>query len=434
MRNVSQHRRFCCETLEPRTLLSTTAYADPIAYTQILPDDPMYTGSSPSQWGMSRINASSAWDITTGSSKVVVASVDSGVDYNHPDLALNIWINQAEVPNAIWKHIMAYPDWDIDRDGRLGFRDLNATDVDGNLIFWQYDLDKDNRITGRDLLGDPYLRTDWENGLDSGGDRNAFADDLIGWDYYDADNDPMDEDNHGTHTAGVIGAMGNNIEGVAGLAWRVQIMPLRFLGPNGTGDVGDAARAIIYAADSGARLSNNSWGIPEGRTGDMVYNAIKYAANKNHLVIASAGNDGLNTDYAYNRNYPANYNLGNIISVTAVNISDAKPSWANFGAKSVDLAAPGVNIISTVLGGYALASGTSMAAPHVTGVAALMLARNPNLSYAQLKSLILNNVDYLKSLTGKTLTGGRLNAYKALAAASPKPQRQTLFSTQRVLY
>jgi subtilisin family serine protease len=388
------------------------------AHAQVVPNDAMYAAPAPGQWGIEKVGVPGAWDLGTGLSRVVVASIDSGVDYAHPDLYLNIWINQAEVPNGIWRHILSHADWDSDHDGLLSFWDLNASDAGGGLVFAEYDLDGNNIIDASDLLLSTSQRSAWENGRDAGGDRNSFADDLIGWDFYDGDNDPMDEDDHGTHTAGIIGAVGNNDEGVAGMNWQVQIMPVRFLGPAGGGDLSDGAKAIIYAADSGARLSNNSWGSPEGGRGDVLYKAIEYAAGKNHLVIASAGNDGWNTDYSYYRNYPADYALPNIISVTASNSSDGRPSWANVGVKTVDLAAPGVNILSAVRGGgYAFGTGTSMAAAFVTGTAALMLAMRPALSYGQMKNLILKNVDPVSGFSGRSVTGGRLNVLKALNAA-----------------
>jgi subtilisin family serine protease len=158
-----------------------------------------------------------------------------------------------------------------------------------------------------------------------------------------------------------------------------------------------------------------------------VYNAISYAGSKGQLVVAAAGNDGYNNDSNPYRSYPASYDLPNIVAVAATDSRDGRPNWSNYGKTTVDLGAPGVGIWSTVPGGgYASYSGTSMATPHVTGAAALLLSKNASLGYSQLKSLILNNVDRVSSLNKKTVTGGRLNVAKALAAT---PFSAAVFNT-----
>ncbi|MFZ3091916.1 MAG: S8 family serine peptidase [Nitrospirota bacterium] len=458
------------------------------------------------------IDAPEAWDITTGSSSVVVAVIDSGVaitnniSTGHPDLTVNRWVNAGETC-------------------------VNGVDDDGN---------------GR-------------------------IDDCYGWDFVDNDNDPMDYNSHGTHVAGTIGAVGNNGSGITGVNWSVRIMPLRFLGATGSGSTADAISAVSYAVTKGARVINASFG--GGSYSQAMYDAINNARSNNVLFVAAAGNDGTNNDTT--PAYPASYNLDNIISVAATDQNDALASFSNRGATSVDLAAPGVNIYSTVparfqafsdsipslanwtalspwglsttyysslysaadspVGNYAnnantslslitpinltgtrgavleyrlrldteyqydylcveastnntlwtqlncysgttsgsfypmeedlaaydgqatvyirfrlqsdisinydgayiddvkvttysptysgtteykYLNGTSMASPHVAGVAGLVLSANSSLSYSQVRDIILNNVDAKASLSGQVSTGGRLNAFKAVSGAS----------------
>ncbi|MEX2031529.1 MAG: S8 family peptidase, partial [Dehalococcoidia bacterium] len=208
------------------------------------------------------------------------------------------------------------------------------------------------------------------NGLDD--DGNGYVDDWRGWDFANDDNDPSDDNGHGTHVAGTIGARGNDGVGVTGLNWQVQLMPLKFLGANGSGTTADAVEAILYAAANGADLTNNSWsGAPYSQA---LLDAIAAADTADSLFVVAAGNDGLNTDSS--PAYPSSYPLPNVVSVAATDAKDARPFFSNYGRRSVDLGAPGSNVYSTWLGGgYRFASGTSMAAPHVSGTAALLLAR-----------------------------------------------------------
>lgn len=239
-------------------------------------------------------------------------------------------------------------------------------------------------------------------------DGNGYVDDVRGWDFVSDDNDPMDDFGHGTHCAGTIGAMGNNGKGVVGVNWNVKLMPLKFLNAGGSGKTDDAVDAVLYAADKGVRITSNSWG--GGRKSKTLENAIK---NSGSIFVAAAGNSG-----SSKKMLPAGYTLDNIISVAATDHDDGLWSRSNYGSDWVDLGAPGVNILSTTPGdNYGTKRGTSMATPHVAGVAALVLAKNPTLTNAQVKTKILNTVDSLSSLSGKTLTGGRLNARAAVSAS-----------------
>jgi subtilisin family serine protease len=507
-------------------------YAEPnyILRKATIPDDPGFTNL----WGLNNtgqtggtndadIDAPEAWDITTGSTNVIIAVIDTGVAYNHPDLNENIWVNT-------------------------------------------------NEIAG--------------NGIDD--DGNGYIDDIYGWDFIDNNGYPEDYEGHGTHVAGTIAAKGNNNIGIAGVMWSAKIMSIRVLGVSGFVNVADAADAITYAADNGARIINASWGGYDYTL--TLYNAISYAASKNVLFVAAAGNERNNNDT--DPFYPASYNLPNIISVAATDYNDRLASFSNYGANSVDLAAPGVNIYSSIpvltygtpitvysenfdgasgelpllgwsrgganstwavtagtgiggtnsledspsgiylpntnswagymtpftsfknnrytlsfrwkgyidpftndflyinyspdgvnwnaadltdgnhgiftqyseheitaaadfynsfyfgfglesdsignydgvyiddvvlerepisISGYSYESdeGTSMAAPYVSGVAGLILSLNPGLSYSQVKDIISNTVDKIPSLSGKTITGGRVNALNAVQNALP---------------
>jgi len=299
------------------------------------------------------IDATEAWDTITDASNVVVAVIDTGTDWDHPDLAANIWSNPGEV--------------------------VNGQDDDGN----------------------------------------GYVDDVRGWDFYSGDNNPDDSDGHGSHTAGTVGAIGNNGTGVAGVAWSCQIVPLRFLGPQG-GFTSDAIAAVEYCTTMGIRVSNNSWG--GGGFSSALNNAINASKSVGHVFVAAAGNDGFNTDSI--PHYPSSYNLDNIISVAATDNRDAlanEPTWAsNYGPNSVDIGAPGVDIASTwSAGGYVWSGGTSMATPHVAGVAVLLLAQNPGWSYSQVIDRIYDTARPLASLNGLCTTGAMLNANDAVAGGTP---------------
>lgn len=313
------------------------------------------------QWGLHNIGQSirnvtgvadadidmpEAWDIIRHAPNTVIAVLDTGTQWSHPDLAANIWSNPGEIPG---------------------------------------------------------------NGIDD--DGNGFIDDVRGWDFYQGDNNPDDTDGHGTHVAGTIGAVGDNARGVVGVAWSCQIMPLRFLGPNG-GSTSDAIAALNYAVMMGVKVSNNSWG--GGGYSTALYNAISNAGANNHVFVAAAGNSGVNTDLT--PSYPASYNLPNIISVAATDNRDRLATFSNYGINSVDLGAPGVDIASTYTGsGYVWLSGTSMASPHVAGVVALLQTQNPTWSTSQVVNRILTTTRPTTAMNGRSSTGGVLNALAALS-------------------
>jgi subtilisin family serine protease len=293
------------------------------------------------------IDAPEAWEITRGSSSVIVGDIDTGVDYTHPDLANNMWVNPGEVA-------------------------FDAIDNDGN----------------------------------------GYVDDIYGWDFFSNDNDPIDGHSHGTHTSGTIGGQGNNGQGVTGVNWDVSIMALQIFSAGGAyaGDVA-VADAIDYSIRNGARMTSNSWG--GGGFSVTLFDAITRAEQANQLFIAAAGNGNFDNDvFAF---YPANYAINNIISVAASDNQDNRAGFSQWGQTTVDLAAPGVSTLSTTPGNtYAFFDGTSMATPHVTGVAALIEALRPNLPYQVIKDAILNSVDVLPQWNNLTVTEGRLNAQKAL--------------------
>jgi serine protease len=390
----------------------------------LIPNDPGYV----EQWYMDMIGAPRAWELTTGSSSVVVNINDSGIDYLHPELYLNIWLNQKEIPFRIGGDGLR----DTDDDTLITFWDLNAKDSAGAFVNRRHvsDLNGTGLIDAGDLLADPR----WENGRDDGG--NGLVDDLVGWDFANGDNDPMDDYFHGTGVAGFIGTVGNNGAGGAGLNWRVQLMATKGIDADGSWeDDSPVVAGIYYAVDNGARITNNSWGHFPASVGDPVYAGIDYARSKGVLWVASAGNNNWDNDKeGPHQSFPSSFDLPNIISVAATDDLDHRATFgktghsSSYGLTSVDLAAPGDAVVSTYptaltpegLYPAALYFGSSFAAPLVAGAAALLLARNPNLTYAQLKSLIMDNVDPIKSMDGRSVTGGRLNVYKALAA-TPLP-------------
>lgn len=330
------------EYIEPNYIVHTTA----------TPNDPLFdqlwglhnTGQTGGVRGAD-IGALQAWDATTGSD-ILVAMIDTGVDYTHPDLAENIFINPGEIPG---------------------------------------------------------------NGVDD--DHNGFIDDVHGWDFVNHDNDPMDDAGHGTHTAGTVGAVGNNGVGVVGVSWHVRLLPLKFLSSSGFGSDADAVSCIEYATMMHARIMSNSWG--GGGYSQAMYDAIQDAMNQGILFVAAAGNAAFDTDQT--PFYPSAYDLPNVISVAATTASDDRAFFSNYGATTVDLGAPGVGILSTTPENtYSSFSGTSMACPHVAGALSLILSRFPTLSVDHAKRLLLDSTDPLPSLRGFVLSGGRLNIARAL--------------------
>jgi len=364
------------------------------------------TGTPTNAYGS---QATEAWAAGyTGSAKVAVGVIDTGIDYTHPDLYLNIWLNPGEIPTAIRSALS-----DTDADGMITFRDLNNS---ANASFVS-DVNGNGRIDAGDLLND----VRWENGIDE--NANGYKDDLIGWDWKNNDNDPMDDAGHGTHVSGTIGAMGGNGVGVAGVNWSVQLVALKFMDAS-SGSTSAAIQAVDYytnAAKASPNMTfaatNNSWG--GGAFSQSLLDAITRGAKQDIMFVAAAGNGGSDsigdnldvTPYypaAYNTTASAGYDA--VIAVAATNGTGALAGFSNYGANSVDLAAPGVSIYSTYKGGgYASMTGTSMATPHVAGAIALYAAAHPDATAAQIRAALLGSTIDTASVLDKVWTDGRLN-------------------------
>ncbi len=405
------------------------SYFEPntLVHGQVFPNDPrfgdLHALHNEHDGGVD-INAPEAWDISTGSRDVVVAVIDSGVDYTHPDLYLNIWINPGEIPAALNVQ-------DTDGDGIISFVDLNAP-ANAAVVA---DVNGTGYIDGGDLLaldGVPVGEPVWINGEDDDGTAgNGFVDDLLGWDFRNHDNNPYDDNRHGTHVAGTIAAVGNNDVGVTGLNWQSSILPLKFLDSNNSGSAADAASALAYARrmrqDFGVNIAvtNNSWGSDEFSFN--LRDQVDETSNAGILVVAAAGNgsgvqENDNDAFPF---YPASYEAELVLSVTASTPQDEISHFANYGSESVDLAAPGVTILSTEPGAiYATQSGTSMAAPHVTGAAAILFSHVTSATAAEVKQAILQGVDLLPKLEDqeRVLSQGRLNVFQALTTDTFSPR------------
>lgn len=344
------------------------------------PNDPIWTTSTSSMLHWSLLNTdygspdadidiTEAWDIKTSSKSVLVADINTGVDAGHGDLSANLWRNTGEYG------------------------------------------------------GQP--------GVDDDGD--GLVDDINGWDFGDNDGDISDQSTtnpgHGTTVAGVIGAVGHNGFGIAGVNWKANIMALKF-SKNGGSEalISDALDALDFAIKQGAFVVNMSFGTTGAAcSSEALLSAFDAAESAGVLVVASSGNDGIDTDSSPERHCPSALANSNIIAVASSDSTDSLPTQSNFGAQSVDLAAPGAQIYTTYPGGgFAQKSGTSYAAPHATGVAVLLKALNPNASVKQVRDAILTSVDSKPQLAGKVATGGRLNAFAAMKKIDTKGPKAKL--------
>jgi RHS repeat-associated protein len=339
------------EAVEPNFLVSNS---------QATPDDSRFgeqwalrnTGQAGRTAG-SDVNAAPAWRESTGSTSTVIAVLDSGIDFSHPDLTDNLWVNPGETSG---------------------------------------------------------------NGIDDDGD--GLVDDSRGWNFVYDTNDASDDQGHGTSVAGIIAAEGNNHAGVSGVMWRASLMSLKVLDSTGTGDVASAVEAIDYAVAHGAQVINCSWGTDADST--FLKDAIERAGRKGVVVVASAGNNARNIDTT--PYYPASYDLTNLISVAATDGFDNLASFSDWGAQRVAVAAPGLDVLTTQQGGdYRVVSGTSAAAPFVSGVAGLIKTLRPNAPASQVCAAIVGGVRRVAALSGKVSSGGVADAAGALASLHGNP-------------
>lgn len=254
------------------------------------------------------------------------------------------------------------------------------------------------------------------NGIDD--DGNGKIDDVNGWDFVNNDNNPTDDNGHGTHCSGTIAGVGNNGVGVTGVVWRGKIAGLKFLNSGGSGSISAALSALQYCTGKQIKVSNNSWG--GGGFSQAFQNALTASAAVGHVFCAAAGNGGYNNDQT--PSYPASYPNDNVIAVAAIQSNGALASFSQYGLTSVDLGGPGVNITSCWLnGGYNTISGTSMATPHVTGVVAAVYGQNPSWTYTQVRNRILSTTRPIASLNGRCVTGGLVNLRSALVDNNNPP-------------
>ncbi len=315
-------------------------------------DGETVSAQATSQWALNTVHSDEAWKITKGSKDLLVAVLDSGIDYNHKDLKANMWTNKGEV------------------------------------------------INGKD------------------DDRNGYIDDIYGWNFASNNSNAKttSASNHGTHVAGIIGGTGSTI---SGLSPKVKLMALKFIDESGTGSTSAAIKGIDYAIKKGVFAINNSW----GSTGNSraLSDAITRAEKAGILFVVAAGNGNRGVGYNIDRTpwYPAAYTNSNILTVAATMTNDQLTSFSNYGLNKVDVAAPGLQILSTVTNNnYQKMSGTSMAAPLVTGLSVLVKAANPALSYKQIINIIRGSVDRISSMVGRVGSGGRVNAQRAVRVAA----------------
>lgn len=347
------------ELVEPNYIYHLEAGVQQTGSSEILPNDPDFKKSwgiqnngQPDGWGHPGrvgvdVGVARAWTIQRGNQGLIVATIDSGINYQHPDMRNNIWTNLAEA------------------NGRAGFDD----------------------------------------------DNNGFIDDIHGYDFVNSDGDPLDDHGHGTHVASIIGARGNNQFGMVGINWEVSLMPIKFASKEGKGTLELGIRAIQYATQMGAKIINNSWGGPG--YSEILSRVVEEANKKNILFVAAAGNTGCDND-SEGPIYPASLKNENVISVAA--FDQQGQLWNNscYGATSVHFGAPGVEVWGLWGNDYRLKSGSSMAAPHVSGVAALLWANEPSLTVKEVKDRLLRTAKPLGTLSEKTITGATVDAYYAL--------------------
>lgn len=395
---------------------------------QATPNDTQYA----QQWSLNSannygINASTAWNATKGTTKPIISVMDTGIDYNHVDLYKNIWLNQKEIPTTRKAKLL-----DIDSDGLITFRDLNDSRNQGTGKIT--DQNGDGRITADDILA-PMKKTNgvdnglggWADGVDT--DGNKYKDDFVGWNFVTNTNRPDDDNNHGTHVAGIVGAVGNNGVGISGVAWVSQMMAIKFMNSSGQGSIGSYIAGLDYAVANGAKISNNSWA--GGSFTSLLYDAIANAKLKGHIYVAAAGNASTNIDLT--PSYPASYDVSNVVVVASTSRTGTLSSFSNYGASTVDIAAPGEGILSTLPDNkYGVMGGTSMAAPHVAGELALIWAKNPTWTYTQVINKLLATGQKVSALNGKVTTGAIADAAAALgqvASASNTTTPKVVFAT-----
>ncbi len=394
--------------------------ARPVRREQLLND---YGLENPKQlWGstkgLGRKNAQSV-----GVRRIYTVDVDASTDVDAllEELNADPRIEYAE-PNAIIS-INSTPNdtsfgslWGMNNTGQTGGTpdaDIDAPEA------WDITTTSTIRVgvidTGIDYTHADLAANIWTNpgeidgdGIDN--DANGYIDDIRGWDFAYDDNDPMDGDGHGTHVAGTIGAVGNNGIGVAGVAWSVELVAIKFLDDRGDGTLEDAIAAIEYAVALGLPITNNSWGADVYF--ESLEDAVEAAGLAGQLVIAAAGNDSADNDAS--PFYPSSFIDPAVVSVASTTHTDALSSFSNYGLVSVDLGAPGSSIYSTYPGGYATFYGTSMATPHVSGAAAVLWSMAPQATAAGIKQLLMQEGDAIAALNGLTVSGRRLNVRNAL--------------------
>lgn len=324
------------------------------------PNDPDFELQWQFSSGWIELDAARAWDHVTSAPDLTVAVVDSGCDAAHPDLTPNLWENLEEIPD-------------------------NGRDDDGN----------------------------------------GYVDDMRGWDFVNGDTDPDDDNGHGTMVFGILAASGNNRLGVTGVVWKARVMCLKNLGPDGRGRLSDSIAAIDYAVAHGAAILNLSWGfLREGAPSLALAATLTRAEEAGVLVVASAGNDGVeNNPDGGIATYPASYPNANILAVASTDRDDVLSPFSNYGAKSVDLAAPGEALLTTYPGGkYQYFTGTSASAPLVAGAAALLWTQQPGLEVWEVAEALVAGVDPVPSLAGKMRSGGRIDLARPLGISSTDPQ------------